>query len=235
VRDGICVRLFDEQSFSARPAFTDPEMKRTGLAGVILRMKSLGLGEVEDFEFLDPPHSRSISEGYRVLQELGALDDERVLTPLGRQLARFPVDPRIGRMILAGVEHGCLAEILVLAAGLNIQDPRERPRGLESKADQLHQRFRDERSDFAGMLKLWGFVREQESRGTTQLRRACKENLLSFLRVREWREVHRQLEEAVKELRIGAASAAGFVPRHARAEAATRRKPETAMRSISRC
>src|SRR6188768_1132801 len=202
VRDGICVRLFDEQSFEARPAFTDPEMKRTGLAGVILRMKSLGLGDVEDFPFLDPPHSRSISEGYRVLQELGALDDERELTPLGRQLARFPVDPRLGRMILAGAEHGCLAEILVLAAALNIQDPRERPRGLEQKVDQLHQRFRDEHSDFAGLLKLWAFVREQESRGGSQLRRACKENFLSFLRVREWREVHRQLEDSVKELRI---------------------------------
>ena len=209
VRDGICVRLFDEQSFAARPAFTDPEMKRTGLAGVILRMKSLGLGEVEDFPFLDPPHSRSISEGYRVLQELSALDDERTLTPLGHQLARFPVDPRIGRMILAGIEQGCLAEILVLAAGLNIQDPRERPRGLEQKVDQLHQRFRDERSDFAGMLKLWAFVREQESRGTSQLRRACKENFLSFIRVREWREVHRQLDDAVKELRSGGRAARG--------------------------
>jgi ATP-dependent helicase HrpA len=202
VRDGICIRLFDEQSFAARPAFTDPEMKRTGLAGVILRMKSLGLGEVEDFPFLDPPHSRSISEGYRVLQELGALDEERNLTPLGHKLARFPVDPRIARMIVAGAEHGCLAEIVVLAAALNVQDPRERPRGLEAKADQLHARFRDERSDFTGLLKLWAFIREQESRGTSQLRRACKENFLSFLRVREWREVHRQLEDVVKELRI---------------------------------
>ncbi len=208
VRDGICVRLYDEQSFASRPAFTDPEMKRTGLAGVILRMKSLGLGEVEDFPFLDPPHARSISEGYRVLQELSALDDERALTPLGRQLARFPVDPRLARMILAGAEHGCLAEILVLAAGLNIQDPRERPRGLEQKADQQQQRFRDERSDFSGMLKLWAFVREQESRGTSQLRRACKEHFLSFLRIREWREVHRQLADTVKELRISGRAAA---------------------------
>ncbi len=200
VREGICVRLYDEQSFAARPAFTDPEMKRTGLAGVILRMKALGLGEVEEFPFLDPPSERSISEGYRVLQELGALDEERSLTPLGRKLARFPVDPRIGRMILAGVEHGCLSEILVLAAALNVQDPRERPRGLEQKADQAHQRFRDERSDFAGLLKLWAFLREQPS--SSQLRRACKESFLSFLRVREWREVHRQLEDTVRELRI---------------------------------
>jgi ATP-dependent helicase HrpA len=203
VRDGICVRLYDEDSFAARPAFTDPELKRTGLSGVILRMKSLALGDVEDFPFLDPPHSRAIAEGYRVLQELGALDAERQLTALGARLARFPVDPRIGRMILAGVEEGCVAEVLVLAAALNIQDPRERPRGVEHKADQLHQRFRDERSDFLGLLKLWAFVREAKSVG--DLRRLCRDNLLSFLRVREWAEVHRQLEDVAKELELSAA------------------------------
>src|SRR5450432_2399193 len=199
VRDGICVRLYDEPSFAARPAFTDPELKRTGLSGVILRMKSLDLGDVEDFPFLDPPQGRAIAEGYRVLQELGALDDERKLTPLGARLARFPVDPRIGRMILAGVEHGCLAEVLVLAAALNIQDPRERPRSAEQKADQLHQRFRDDRSDFLGLLKLWAFIREAQHKGMSQLRRVCKDNFLSFLRVREWAEVHRQLEDTASE------------------------------------
>jgi len=202
VRDGICVRLYDEDSFAARPAFTDPELKRTGLSGVILRMKSLALGDVEDFPFLDPPHSRAISEGYRVLQELGALDAERKLTPLGARLARFPVDPRVGRMILAGVEEGCVPEVLVLAAALNIQDPRERPRGVEQKADHLHQRFREERSDFLGLLKLWAFVREAKSVG--ELRRLCRDNLLSFLRIREWAEVHRQLEDVAKELRLSA-------------------------------
>jgi ATP-dependent helicase HrpA len=210
VRDGICIRLFDEQSFAARPAFTDPEIKRTGLAGVILRMKSLGLGDVEDFPFLDPPNARAISEGYRVLQELKALDEERDLTPLGRELARFPVDPRIARMILAGAEYGCLQDILVLAAALNVQDPRERPRGLEQKADQAHQRFRDDRSDFIGLLKLWAFVREQEGRSSSQLRRACKDGFLSFVRIREWRELQRQLQDVVKELRVDARkSAAG--------------------------
>ncbi len=204
VRDGICVRLFDEESFAARPAFTDPELKRTGLSGVILRMKALALGEVEEFPFLDPPHSRAISEGYRVLQELGALDEERKLTALGARLARFPVDPRIGRMILAGVEEGCLAEVLVLAAALNIQDPRERPRGLEQKADPLHQRFRDERSDFIGLLKLWAFVREAQNKGMSELRRVCKNNFLSFVRLREWAEVHRQLEDVAKELKLPA-------------------------------
>jgi ATP-dependent RNA helicase HrpA len=202
VREGICVRLYDEANFIGRPAFTDPEMKRVGLAGVILRMKSLGLGAVEDFPFLDAPHPRSVTEGYRVLEELGAIDDERELTPLGQRLARFPVDPRIGRMILAGSEFGCLEQVLVLAAALNIQDPRERPRAAEHKADQAHQRFRDDRSDFAGLLKLWAFVREAESRGTSQLKRVCKENFLSFLRVREWAEVHHQLRDVVGELRI---------------------------------
>jgi len=203
VRDGICVRLYDEDSFAARPAFTDPELKRTGLSGVILRMKALELGDVEDFPFLDPPHSRAIAEGYRVLQELGALDDERKLTTLGARLARFPVDPRVGRMILAGVEQGCLAEVLILAAALNIQDPRERPRGAEQKADPLHQRFRNEHSDFVGLLKLWAFVRE--AKGTGELRRLCRDNFLSFVRIREWAEVHRQLDDVAKELHLSGA------------------------------
>ncbi|HEX3770934.1 MAG TPA: ATP-dependent RNA helicase HrpA [Polyangiaceae bacterium] len=206
VRDGICIRLYDEATFAGRPAFTDPEIKRTGLAGVILRMKSLGLGEVEEFPFLDPPHPRAVTEGYRVLEELGALGERRELTPLGERLARFPVDPRIGRMILAGAELGSLRDVLVVAAGLNVQDPRERPREAQQKADELHRRFRDERSDFVGLLRLWRFVRDAESRGTSSLRRACKENLLSFLRVREWIEVHRQLEEVVRELKLEAAA-----------------------------
>jgi ATP-dependent helicase HrpA len=200
VRDGICVRLYDEQSFASRPAFTDPEITRTGLAGVILRMKSLGLGDVEDFPFLDPPHPRSITEGYRVLEELHALGPRRELTPLGTRLARFPVDPRIGRMILEGAERGCLRDVLVIAAALNIQDPRERPREAQQKADDLHRRFRDERSDFVGFLRLWAFVREAEGKGTSHLRRVCKESFLSFPRVREWAEIHRQLEEVVGDL-----------------------------------
>ena len=202
VRDGICVRLYDEPSFNARPAFTDPEIKRTGLAGVILRMKSLGLGDVEEFPFLDPPQGKAIAEGYRVLEELGALDEERKLTPLGQRLARFPVDPRIGRMILAGAELGCLRQVLVIAAALNIQDPRERPREAQQKADDLHRRFRDERSDFVGLLRLWEFVRDAEAKGTSNLRRTCRDNFLSFLRVREWNEVHKQLSDIVRDLRL---------------------------------
>jgi ATP-dependent helicase HrpA len=199
VRDGICVRLYHEESFAARPGFTDPEIKRTGLAGVILRMKSLGLGNVEEFSFLDPPQARSITEGYRVLEELGAIDASRELTALGKQLARFPVDPRIARMILASAEYDCLEDMLVIASALNLQDPRERPRALQQKADDAHKRFRDERSDFGSLLKLWDFVREAEQKGTSHLRRTCKDNFLSFLRVREWRDVYRQLEEVMRE------------------------------------
>jgi len=209
VRDGICVRLYDEASFAARPAFTDPEIKRTGLAGVILRMKSLGLGDVEDFPFLDPPQSKAIAEGYRVLEELGALGEDRELTALGRRLARFPVDPRIGRMILAGAELGCLRQVLVVAAALNVQDPRERPREAQQRADEIHRRFRDERSDFIGIVRLWEFAKEAERKGTGNLRRTCKESFLSFMRIREWGEVHRQLEDIVRELKLEAPVAKG--------------------------
>ena len=205
VRPGICVRLYDEDSFAARPAFTDPEITRSGLAGVILRMKSLGLGEIEAFPFLDPPSSRAIAEGYKVLEELGAIDDRKELTALGGRLARFPVDPRIGRMILAGADMGCLREVLIITAGLSTQDPRERPRELQTKADELHRRFRDEHSDFVALLRMWEFVKEAERKGTSNLRRTCRDNFLSFLRVREWGEVHRQLEDIASELRLGQA------------------------------
>lgn len=212
VRDGICVRLYSEQSFAARPAFTDPEIKRTGLSGVILRMKALGLGDVEDFPFLDPPSGRAITEGYRVLEELGALGERRELLPLGERLARFPVDPRIARMILAGAENDCLGDVLVVAAALSVQDPRERPREQQQRADDLHRRFRDERSDFVGLLRLWAFVRDAEQRGTSNLRRVCKENFLSFVRVREWADVHRQLEDVVRELRLETRQREGAPP-----------------------
>ncbi len=202
VREGVCIRLFDEASFQARPAYTDPEIKRTGLAGVILRMKALDLGDVESFPFLDPPDKGAIAEGYRVLEELGALTKERTLTAIGRELARFPVDPRIARMVLAGRDLGCLEDVLVVAAALNVQDVRERPREHLQKADDLHRRFRDEQSDFVGILKLWDFVREAESKGTSHLRRVCRESFLSFLRIREWRDVHRQLEELCQDLKV---------------------------------
>ncbi|MEN9578096.1 MAG: ATP-dependent helicase HrpA, partial [Pseudomonadota bacterium] len=202
VREGICVRLYDEASFQGRPAFTDPEVRRVGLAGVILRMKSAGLGEIEQFPFLDAPQPRAVAEGYRVLEELGALTAERELTELGRRLAQFPVDPRIARMIIAGADNGCLDEILVLAAALEIRDPRERPRGFEQKADQQHQRFQDKGSDFVSLLKLWSFIGEAKAQGGSHLKRVCQQTYLSFARVREWREVHRQLESTVHEMKL---------------------------------
>ena len=211
VRAGVCIRLYDEASFASRPAFTDPEIKRTGLAGVILRMKSLGLGDVEGFPFVDPPASKAITEGYRVLEELGAIDDKRQLTERGERLARFPVDPRIGRMILAGAEQRCLREVLVVAAALNVQDPRDRPREQRQKADDLHRRFADERSDFVSLLRLWDFVRDAEKKGSSNLRRVCRDSFLSWLRVREWTEVHRQLEEIVEELGLAKSKTAGAV------------------------
>lgn len=199
VRDGICVRLFDEQSYDSRPAFTDPEMKRVGLSGVILRMKALGLGRVEDFLFLDAPSPRSIREGYRVLEELGAIDADGELTKLGVRISRFPVDPRIAKMIVAGDDLGVLESVLVVAAALNVPDPRERPRGMEGQADQAHRAFRDARSDFASLLNLWKFLEPQRRISAGQLRRACKERYLSVPRVREWFELHRQLSELWRE------------------------------------
>jgi ATP-dependent helicase HrpA len=170
-------------------------------------MKSLGLGDVESFPFVDPPQGKAVAEGYRVLEELGAIDDKR-LTKLGEQLARFPVDPRIGRMILAGAEQRCLREVLVVAAALNVQDPRERPREQRQKADDLHRRFADERSDFVSLLRLWDFVREAERKSSSNLRRVCRESFLSWIRVREWTEIHRQLEDIVKELGLGTSKTA---------------------------
>lgn len=206
VREGICVRLYDESNFTTRQAFTDPEILRVGLDGVILRMKSLGLGDVEDFPFIDAPSANAVNEGYRVLSELGALDSERNLTPLGRQLAKFPVDPRVARMILQGAHYDVLDDVLVLASALEIQDVRERPRDQESKADQAHRRFRDETSDFVGLLKLWAFIDEAARQSSGQLRRVCKDNYLSQRRVREWREVHRQLSSTVRELKLSDSS-----------------------------
>lgn len=203
VREGICVRLYEESNFLARPPYTDPEVLRVGLDGVILRMKSLGLGDVESFPFIDAPRANAVNEGYRVLTELGALDDDRNLTPIGKQLARFPVDPRVARMILQAVRYDVLPEVLTLAAALEIQDVRERPRDRESQADQAHRRFRNETSDFLGLLQLWKFLDAAAKQSGSQLRRVCKDNFLSYRRVREWREVHRQLESTVRELGLG--------------------------------
>jgi ATP-dependent helicase HrpA len=201
VMSGICFRLYDEANFAARPAYTDPELLRSSLAGVILRMKALDLGDVESFPFLDPPQPRMINDGYQLLAELGAVDDARRLTPIGRELARLPIDPRIGRMVLEARRQDCLSEVLVLAAALSIQDPRERPVDRAQTADQRHAQFRDERSDFAGLLKLCQFydAMVKHKKSNRKLVESLRDQFLSPLRMREWREVHGQLHAMLAE------------------------------------
>ena len=200
---GVCFRLYEEQDYASRPTHTDPEIKRVGLAGVILRMKSLRLGDIEDFPFLDPPQSRAIQEGYRVLEELDAIDDTGRLTAIGEQLGRFPVDPRLGRMILGGRDEGALREVLVIAAALGLQDPRDRPQAAQQRADEAHRKFRDEGSDFAGYLKLWAFWEQARGRSRSYLHKVCRENFLNYNRMREWEDIHDQLVRVMQELKIG--------------------------------
>jgi ATP-dependent helicase HrpA len=201
---GVCFRLYEEQDYASRPAHTDPEIKRVSLAGVILRMKTLRLGDIERFPFLDPPQQRAITEGYRVLEELGALDDDGRLTVFGEQLGKLPVDPRLGRMILGGRDEGALREVLVIASALGLQDPRDRPQAAQQRADEAHRKFREEGSDFAGYLKLWSFwqdARARSSRG--QMHKLCRDNFLSYNRMREWEDIHEQLVRVMRELGFG--------------------------------
>ncbi|MGK0674554.1 MAG: ATP-dependent RNA helicase HrpA [Halothiobacillaceae bacterium] len=191
---GICIRLYSEDDFEKRPAHTDPEILRTNLAAVILRMESLKLGHVEDFPFLDMPEGRQIKAAYDLLFELGAMDEGRRLTQLGLQLARLPVDPRLGRMLLAGQHDGCLAEMLVIVSALSIQDPRERPTDKAQAADQAHAKWQHAQSDFLTLLNLWRWYEEQ-SRHLSQakLRRLCETHFLAYVRMREWRALHQEL------------------------------------------
>ena len=199
VADGICIRLYAEEDFEERPRFTDPEILRTNLASVILQMAAAGLGDIEDFPFLDPPDRRQIRDGVRLLQELGALDDDERLTPLGRKLAQLPVDPRLGRMVLEADRLGCVEEVIVIAAALSIQDPRERPAEKREQADQLHARFKDEDSDFIGYVNLWRYLREQQRElSGNQFRKRCQAEFLHHLRVREWQDLVAQLRQAAK-------------------------------------
>lgn len=197
---GICVRLYSEEDYLARDAFTTPEIRRTNLAAVILQTMAWRLGAIEEFPFLDPPRSDAIQDGYRTLFELGAIDDRRELTPVGRQLSRLPVDPRIGRMILAARERNCLEEILIIAAGLEVQDPRERPAEKTAQADECHSQFADEASDFLGLLKVWDFYHTlKENLSRSQLRKACRQNFLSLNRLREWSDIYRQLRQLAEQ------------------------------------
>jgi len=202
VAAGVCVRLYDVADFTARPRYTEPEILRSSLAAVILRMASLDLGDVASFPFPEPPSPRAIADGYQLLEELGAVDMQRALTPLGGELAKLPVDPRIGRMILAARDGGCLAEMLVIASALAVPDPRERPMDKRQAADQAHLRFRDERSDFLSLTALWQFFTDAlaDKLPHRRLVERCRAHFVSYLRLREWRDLHRQLAEQVAEL-----------------------------------
>ncbi|CAN5160789.1 ATP-dependent RNA helicase HrpA [soil metagenome] len=200
---GVCIRLYSEEDFQSRPRYTDPEILRTNLAAVILQMASLQLGDIEQFPFLDPPESRSIRDGVQVLQELGAFDRGGAITDLGRRLAQLPLDPRIGRMILAADAEGCVREVLVLAAALSIPDPRERPPDHQEAARHKHARFADENSDFLSYLNLWRYLTEQrKERSGSSFRRMCREEFLHYLRIREWQDLTGQLRSIARDMGI---------------------------------
>ncbi|SDL23962.1 ATP-dependent RNA helicase HrpA [Streptomyces indicus] len=206
--DGICIRLYSEEDFESRPEFTDAEILRTNLASVILQMTAAGLGDIEKFPFIDPPDHRNIRDGVQLLQELGALDPaqkdpRKRLTQMGRKLAQLPVDPRLARMVVEADKNGCVREVMVIAAALSIQDPRERPADKQTQADQQHARFKDETSDFLAYLNLWRYIREQQrERGSSSFRRMCKQEYLNFLRIREWQDIYTQLRTVAKQMGI---------------------------------
>ncbi|WP_052394279.1 ATP-dependent RNA helicase HrpA [Kutzneria sp. 744] len=198
VSEGICIRLYSEEDFESRPEFTDPEILRTNLASVILQMIAAGLGDIAAFPFIDPPDRRNINDGIGLLQELGALEKDK-LTAIGRRLAQLPVDPRLARMVVAAEENGCVREVMVIAAALSIQDPRERPTEQQEQAQQQHARFRDPDSDFISFLNLWNYLREQQKElSSNQFRKMCRAEFLNYLRVREWQDIYAQLRQVVK-------------------------------------
>ncbi|KIC84764.1 ATP-dependent RNA helicase HrpA, partial [Pantoea agglomerans] len=208
VSDGICIRLYAEDDFLSRPAFTDPEILRTNLASVILQMTSLGLGDIAAFPFVEAPDKRNIQDGVRLLEELGALTlNEETghykLTGSGRQLAQLPVDPRLARMVLEAQKFGCVREVMIITAGLSIQDPRERPADKKQASDEKHRRFADKDSDFLAYVNLWNYLAEQQKALSGNVfRRQCKSDFLNYLRVREWQDIYTQLRQVVRELGI---------------------------------
>ncbi|MDN5668784.1 MAG: ATP-dependent RNA helicase HrpA, partial [Renibacterium salmoninarum] len=207
VSDGICIRLYSEADFESRREFTDPEILRTNLAAVILQMTAVGVAkgpkDVADFPFVEPPDSRAIADGVALLRELGALTAESAISPVGRQLAQLPVDPRLGRMIVEAGRRGCAREVMILAAALTIQDPRERPTEKRQSADEKHKRFADENSDFTGFLNLWRYLQDkQQELSSTAFRRLCKAEFINYLRVREWQDLFAQLRQLAKPLQI---------------------------------
>ncbi len=204
VASGVAIRLYAEDDFLERPEYTTPEILRTSLASVILRMAALDLGPIQEFPFIEPPTPRQVEDGYRQLFELGAIDDGKELTALGRDLARLPVDPRIGRMLVAAKEFHCLAEMAILAAALSIQDPRDRPHALREQSDRAHEEFRDDASDFLQLLNLWKFFDAEfaHKKSNRKLYETCREHFLSYVRMREWRDLAGQLREMAASLAI---------------------------------
>ncbi len=203
VAAGICIRLYSEEDFNSRTEFTEPEIQRTNLAAVILQMAALKLGDVESFPFLDPPDVRFVRDAFKLLQELGATDAQKHLTDIGRKLAHLPLDPRIGRMVLAASERGCLREVLIIAAGLTIPDPRERPLESAAAADEKQILFRHDKSDFLGYVQLWNIFHEQKKHlSQNKLRKWCRGHFISYIRMREWHDIHSQLYTLCKELRL---------------------------------
>jgi ATP-dependent helicase HrpA len=227
--DGICIRLYSEEDFESRPEFTDPEILRTSLASVILQAAALGLGEVADFPFMEPPDSRSITDGVRLLEELGALEPGKGparLTGIGRKLARLPTDPRLGRMILQAGKNGCLPEVLVITSALSIQDPRERPADARDAADAMHARFAEPGSDFLTLVNLWNFLNDrQRELSASAFRRMCRREYLHYLRIREWQDVHGQLREAARETGARPGSAESGPAQRRRAGQASKTAP----------
>jgi ATP-dependent helicase HrpA len=201
VASGICIRLYSEEDFTVRAPFTEPEIQRTNLASVILQMKLLGFGDIDRFPFIDPPDRRLIKDGYRLLEEIGAVDGERQVTRIGQQLARLPVDPRIGRMLLTAAKNHCLREVMVIAAALSVQDPRERPLDKQQQADQTHAQYRDERSDFLSYLNLWEVMESQRRHlSRHKFRQWCRSEFLSWVRLQEWHDIHTQLRTQLHDM-----------------------------------
>ncbi|MGS2744010.1 ATP-dependent RNA helicase HrpA [Halomonas sp. LS-001] len=220
VAEGVCLRLYDEDDFLARPAFTDPEIQRTNLASVILSMLALKLGDIEAFPFVDPPDSRFITDGFRLLFELGAVTEQQHLTPLGRKLARLPIDPRLARMVLEGADRGSLRDVLIVVSALAIQDPRDRPADKRQAADQAHLRWHDPESDFVAVLNLWhGIENAREALSGNQLRRWCREHYINYLRVREWHDTFRQLRQLLRDMSIEVPSPPPVDPEQSEEEA----------------
>ncbi|MGQ7246887.1 ATP-dependent RNA helicase HrpA [Halomonas sp. V046] len=203
VAEGVCIRLYDEDDYLSRPEFTDPEIRRTNLASVILSMLSLKLGDIEAFPFVDPPDSRFVTDGFRLLYELGAVDDASRITASGRRLARMPIDPRLARMVLAGEEFGALREVLIVVSALAVQDPRDRPADKREAADQAHRRWQDPDSDFVALLNLWhGFEAARDELSGNRIRRWCRDHYLNYVRLREWHDTFRQLRQVLRDMDI---------------------------------